>query len=223
MASQLQIYNLAFAHLAEPQLDTLTTDPPSANLRKANAQWPQALDVACATAPWARCTERLTVNRAPTPDEDAANGVAGDWAYGYVFRLPVETLRVFYVDDCDGAFAWEESRVITGPFVGRPVIRANTPGPIRVAITRRTIPELLSPLLCDALGYELASRLAGPIQSDDKKADYLREKAAKAYLKAMGSEATSFGGQDPLLGAPMAEARLRAGGGGDTWPMLRLG
>lgn len=209
--SQLSVVNLAFAHLGEPVVDAITGDPKPANVVKALAAWPQALDVACSKAPWLCCLERATIARTPTPDEDEVNGVAGDWAFDYVFKLPVETLRIWYVDDCEQSFAWERSRVIQGAFVGRPVIRATTEGPIKAAYTRRTIPELLSPLLIEALGLELAARLAGPIQSDAVKARDLRKQAAEAYGLAMGAEAGEFGGGDTLLGiGPSARARLSA-------------
>lgn len=210
MASKLQIVNLAFSHLGEAFVDEITQDPKPANVVKALVHWDQALDVALTKAPWLCCTERLTIARTPTVAEDAVNGVDGDFKYDYVFQLPVETLRVWYVDDCAQSFAWERSRIIQGKFVGRPVIRASDAGPLDVAITRRTIPELLTPLLCDALGYELAARLAGPILSDADKSRELFKRAAEAYALAAGAEAGEHGGDDVLIGSSLAQGRLAA-------------
>jgi hypothetical protein len=222
MASKLQIINLALSHLGELNVDEITQDPKPAKVVKAIDHFDEALDTACSRAPWLCCLERRTITRTPSPTEDPVNGVAGDFKFPYVFTLPVETLRVWYVDDRRQSFAWERSRVIQGKFVGRPIIRATDAGPLNVAITRRTIPELLTPLLCEALGLDLAARLAGPIQSDAAKAAQLAKRADEAYARAMGAEAGEHGGDEPLLISHLAEARLGVGGaiGGvsSSWP-----
>lgn len=210
MPSQLQVINRAFVHLGEAVVPYLTGDPKPPNVVKALAAWDECLEVACSRAAWLCCLERATINRSPTLTEDPVNGAAGDWKYDYVFKLPVEALRVFYVDDCGGAFQWEFSRVIQGAFVGRPVIRATTDGPLNVAFVRRTIPELLTPQLARALALELAAQLAGPIQSDAAKAAKFMEQAQQAYLLAMGAEAGGEGGQEPALGSPLSAVRLSA-------------
>ncbi|WP_332772937.1 hypothetical protein [Phenylobacterium sp.] len=201
MPSQLQLFNTAFAHLGESTVPQITGDPKPANVVKAFAAWPLALDTGLARHPWLCGLQRMTIARSASAD--------GDWQYDYVYELPVDTLRIWTVKE-GNTFAWERSTVVTGAFVGRPVIRSSYAGPLKVAIVRRTIPELLTPLLADAIGYELASRLAGPIQSDAKLAAQLKDKADTAYALAQGSEAGEHGGDDIVITSPMADARSSA-------------
>lgn len=201
MPSQLQIINAAFTHLGESTVPQITGDPKPANVVKALAAWPMALDSALGRHPWLCALQRMTIARSASAD--------GDWQYDYVFELPVDTLRIWTVDGAND-FAWERSTVVTGAFVGRPVIRATFEGPLKVAIVRRAIPELLTPLLADALAFELASRLAGPIQSDAKTGEVMRGKADQAYALAQGSEAGEHGGEDLVIGSPMTAARASA-------------
>ena len=76
------------------------------------------------------------------------------------------------------------------------IIKAATAGPLQVDVIRRRPVEALTPLLADALGLLLASRLAGPIQQAEDKADRLLKRANEAFLLAEGSEASEIGGQD---------------------------
>lgn len=207
MPSKLQIINRAFSHLGESSVTNITDDPAPPNVVKALIRWDEALDIACAKAPWLCCLERASVARSPTLAEDPVNGAPGDWKYDYVYKLPVDMLRVFTVEDCRQSFAWERSTIILGPFVGRPVIRSSYAGPLKVAYTRRTIPELLTPLLAAALSLDLASQLAGPIQSDKGKEAELARRAQAKYGEAMGAEAGEEGGQEPLLISPLSDAR----------------
>lgn len=201
MPSQLQVINTAFGHLGEDTVAQITGDPKPANVVKALTHWEQALDTALARHPWLCALQRMTIARSAT--------ATGDWAYPYVFELPFDTLRIWTVDQAND-FKWERSTVQTGAFVGRPVIRAATVGPLKAAIVRRQIPELLTPLLAVALEYELAARLAGPIQSDAVLAKALRDKAEAAYALAQGSEAGEHGGEDLVITSPMTAARAQA-------------
>lgn len=202
MATQLTIINLAFAHLSEPVVENLGGDPKPPNVVKALAQWDQALDVALSVAPWLCATESRTLER------DASGG---DWRYPYYFTLPGGTLKVWNVEGGHD-FAWQAGVVVgAGQAVTR-LIKAKAAGPIYADVIMRRPAEALTPLLADALAWELAGRLAGPIQSSEAKGKWAGDKAEAAYLLAAGSECTEIGGQDPILGGgSLAAARASAG------------
>ncbi len=202
MATQLSIINLAFAHLAEPVVPNLGGDPKPPNVVKALAQWDAALDVALSVAPWLCATESRTLER---------DAEGGDWRYPYYFTLPTGALKVWNVEGGDD-FAWQAGVVVgAGSAVAR-LIKAVHGGPLHVDLIMRRPAEGLTPLLVDALAWELASRLAGPIQSSEAKAKWAGDKAELAYAKAAGSEASEIGGQAPLFdGGSLAAARASAG------------
>lgn len=206
MATQLSILNLAFSHLTEPTVLTLDGDPRPPNVVKALAQWDQALDVALSRAPWLVATERRTV------DADAAPAAGwGDWKYSDRFSLPRGTIKVWSVAEGDG-FGWERGTAVDGNGAVVPVIRASHRGPLRVELCLRRPPEALTPLLADALAWELAARLAGPIQSSEEKGRWASGKAEDAYLLAAMSEASEIGGQDPLIAMGGMQAARRFAG-----------
>ena len=201
MATQLQTINLAFAHLSEPVVVDLGGDPKPPNVVKALAQWDQALDVALAKAPWLCALE----SRRLDPDASGA-----DARYPYRFTLPGGALKVWTVEGGHG-FAWQAATVVGAGNAVTRVIRAETSGPLVVELVMRRPVEALTPLLADALAWELASRLAGPIQSSEAKAKWAGDKAEVAYARAAGSEASEIGGQQPMLGnGGLTMARLTA-------------
>ncbi|MBX9707224.1 MAG: hypothetical protein K2X61_04740 [Caulobacteraceae bacterium] len=201
MASKLSTINLAFAHLSEPVVPNLEGDPKPPNVVKALAQFDQALDVCLTKAGWLCALE----SRVLDPDDHP-----GDWRYRYRFTCPAGTLKVWAVDGGDD-FAWQAGTAVEAGAVTR-TIRAADKGPLRVDLIMSRPVEALTPLLADALAWELASRLAGPIQSSEAKARWAAGEAEKAYQLAAGSEATEIGGQEPGQGmGGMTLARLQAG------------
>lgn len=202
MATQLQIINLAFAHLSEPTVLNLGGDPKPPNVVKALAQWEQALDVALSVAPWLCATESRTLERDAT---------GGDWRYPHWFTLPGGTLKVWNVEGGHD-FAWQAGVAVgSGQAVTR-LIKAKFAGPIYADLIVRRPAEALTPLLADALAWELAGRLAGPIQSSETKGKWALDRAEIAYAKAAGSECSEIGGQEPVFGVSgLAAARARAG------------
>jgi hypothetical protein len=204
MATKTSVINLAFAHLSEPTVLNLDGDPRPPNVVKALAQFDQALEAALCRAGWLCALESRTLD----PDD-----FAGDWRYRYRFTCPAGTLKVWAVDGGDG-FAWQAGTKITGGDGGaiERTVRAEVSGPLKVDLVMRRPVEALTPLLADALAWELAARLAGPIQSSEAKSKWAQDKAEEAYLLAAGAEATEIGGQEPGLGqGPLATARLGAG------------
>lgn len=206
MATKLSIYNLAFAHLGEALITSLSDDPPAPNVAKANAQWDQALETALTRAPWLCALERRSLALDVEPPEGW-----GDWRYAYRFTCPLGTLKLWTVDGvCDGE-AWQRGAAVDGNGAARVVVWSVTEGPLNVEITRKRPPEALSPLLVDALGLLLASRLAGPILQSDQRAARLLKEANDAFVLAEGSEAGEIGGQEPVIGlGGLARARRSA-------------
>lgn len=201
MATQLQTINLAFAHLSEPVVGDLGGDPKPPNVVKALAQWDQALDVALAKAAWLCALESRRID----PDTGGA-----DARYPYRFTLPTGALKVWTVEG-GHAFAWQAATVVGAGNAVTRVIRAEVPGPLVVELVMRRPVEAMTPLLADALAWELASRLAGPIQSSEAKAKWAGDRAEAAFAKAAGSEASEIGGQEPMLGnGGLTMARLSA-------------
>lgn len=206
MATKLSIYNLAFAHLGEPLVTTLTDDPVAPNVAKANAQWDQALETSQTRAPWLCCLERPSL----TLDVEPAEGW-NDWRYDYRFTCPAGTLKLWTVNGVCDDEAWQRGAAVDGSGAARVIVWSVTDGPLQVEISRKRPPEALSPLLVDALGLLLAARLAGPILKSDGRAAQLEKKADDAFVLAEGSEAGEIGGQAPVIGqGALSRARASA-------------
>lgn len=206
MATKLSIYNLAFGHLSEPVVASLTEDPVDPNVAKANLQWQQTLESALSRAAWLCALESPTLPLDTPPPEGW-----GDWRYPHRFTCPLGTLKVWnvvgFADD-----AWQKGVAVAPSGAATVVIKAAWPGPLQVDVVRLRPPEALTPLLADALGLLLASRLAGPIQQNEQKADRLLKAAEQAFLLAETAEATEISGQEPMIGTgPLAAARASAG------------
>jgi hypothetical protein len=93
----------------------------------------------------------------------------------------------------------------------REVIWSNIAGTLVVQTTSIRPVEAMGPLLADALGMLLASRLAGPIQQDTDKAERWLKRSREAFELAAGSEATEIGGEARTFGdGGLALARLSA-------------
>ena len=205
MATKLSIYKLALGHLGESTAISLSDDPPSPNVNRANEQWDQALESALTRAPWLCATESPTLTLdAPPP------GGWDNWRYAHRFSCPTGTLKVWNVKLPEGV-PWQKAVVVDANGAARTVIWASFNGPLQVDLIMKRPPEALTPLLVDALAKDLASRLAGPIQQSEDKARSWEKKANDAYLLAEASEASEFGGQDPLFGmGGLTAARLSA-------------
>jgi hypothetical protein len=201
MATKLEIINLAFVHLSEPTVLTLDGDPRPPNVVKALAQFDQALEASLCRAGWLCALESVQID----PDDHP-----GDWRYRYRYTCPADTLKVWNVDGGD-TFPWQAGTAVSGTAVTR-IIKAAVSGPLRVDLIVKRPPEALTPLLADAMGWELAARLAGPIQSSEAKAKWAAGNATEAFAMAAGAEATEIGGQEPGQGVgPMTAARMQAG------------
>jgi hypothetical protein len=205
MATKLNVYNLAFAHLGEPVVTTLTDDPVTPNVAKANALWDQLLEEAQARAPWLCVLEGHTLSADVAPPEGWT-----DPKYDYRFTCPLGTLRIWTVD-LPLDVAWQKGAAVDDNGAARVVIKAVDAGPLDVEIGRRRPIEAMTPLLVKAIALDLAAMLAGPIQQNEQKAQALHKRAAEAYLIAEGAEANEIGGQERMIGdGPMTLGRLSA-------------
>lgn len=204
MATKLSIINLAFSHLGEPMVRELAGDPPPPSVAKALGQWDQALETALAVAPWLCALESPRLDADLLTPEEAA----GDWRYRYRFTCPKGAVKVWAVQ---GDFAWQAGAAVDRNGAATRVVRANHPGPILADLVMMRPPEALTPLLADALSWELASRLAGPIQSNEDKGRWARDQAATKYALAASGEASEIGNQEELIPpGPLALARRSA-------------
>lgn len=205
MASKLNIYNLAFAHLGEATVDSLTDDPVSPNVAKANAQWDMARQSALVRAPWL-CG---LVSQTLTPDVEPVGGW-NDPKYACRYTLPKGTLKVWSVDACDDD-AWQRGVEVDANGAVRMVIKCNLSTSIDVELQMDRPPEALTPLLVDGLAKDLAARLAGPILKSEQRAAQLQKTANEAFLLAEASEAGEVSGQAPVIGmGALARARRSA-------------
>lgn len=205
MATQLNVYNLAFGHLGEAVYSALTDDPLPPNIAKANAQWAQCLDSALARSPWLCCLESRSLPEDTPPTEAGW----GNPHYARRYTLPAGCLRVWSVDGLDED-AWQMGKVLDAQGAVRSVIWSNRAGPLVVQLVMRRPIEACSPLLVDAIALSLAARLAGPIQQNEQKAQRLAQAAEDAFNRADFAEASEIGGQAPILGSGALTAARRA-------------
>ena len=202
MATQLSTINLALSRLGETPVQTLGGDPRPPNVVKALAEWDQALDEALSRAPWLIATERRLIERDAAP-----TGGWGDWKYADRFSCPSGILKIWTVRG-DG-FAWERGTAVGAGGGVVHVVRANHSGPLPVELCVRRPAEAMTPMLAGAFAWDLAARLAGPIQASEEKARWAMGKAEEAYALAASSEATEIGGQDELFGMGGMQAARR--------------
>lgn len=180
MASELSVINTALAHLGEErQLSDLEADPAPREQRVARALLPQIRDAMLREQPWLCAERRLTVTRVPL-DRPA------DWKFANVFLLPPTMLRLWLADTS------EPYQV--GPYVEmnpdmteksrRRALFTNASGPLHVTIIDQIDYEHFDASLTDAVSYELASRMAGPLQADKALAKSLKGDAEDAKILA---------------------------------------
>lgn len=151
MSNAVTICNLALSHLG----DTATVasiQPPEGSVQAEHCArfYPQALRSLLALHPWGFATRYEPLQRVSR---------AGDARFAYVFALPPEALEMVALHDAYGARL---------PFAvqGRHVL-ANQPVVWGQWIDGAVEPNLFPPLFTEALAWQLASMLAGPILKGD--------------------------------------------------------
>lgn len=181
MATELSIINTALAHLGEErQLTDLTQDPAPREQRVAQALLPQATDALLRKHPWLCAERRLSVTRVPLADP-------ADWKFANVFLLPPTTLRLWLADTMEP--------YQMGPYVEmnsdmteksrRKALFCNSAGPLNITIIDQIGYEFFDASLSNALSFDLAALMAGPLQADKALAKSLKGDAEDACIDAM--------------------------------------
>lgn len=155
MASEVDICNLALAHLGD-EATVASIEPPegSAQAEHCARFYPIARDALLEMHPWKFATRRAML----APQATAA------WNWAYAYAEPAGAVRLLAVLAADAPAQAE-----TQPFeaqatdTGAPVILTNLPSASLLYVSRITDTTKFSPLFVDALGWLLASHLAGPI------------------------------------------------------------
>lgn len=188
MATELSIMNAALAHLGEElQLSDPTANPAPRQQRVFRGLLPDLRDAMLRKHPWLCAERRLTVTRMPL---DAAP----DWAFANAYLLPDDMLRLWDVDS-DRPWQvgnWTErdgSNVVTSR---QKALFAASAGPLNIRIVERIAYEHLDTLVAEAMGYELASRAAGPLQADKALKKSLKDDAREALAMAVTVETSEF-------------------------------
>lgn len=192
-----KVINAALSHIGEEGYDDIDVSPAPPKLAKVLAQIDLAQDWVLRGAPWLACMTYAQIDRA---NRD------GNWKYPYVYDLPATYLRLW---EMGTACKYQVGRE-TVDDAEKVVIWADSAGPLNVAYVERKAWEAYDAHLLNVISYELASRIAGPIQDDDAKAERMHQKAVMLIGMAFGAEAQEEGGQDPVI--PSNFAALRAMG-----------
>lgn len=184
MASEIDICNLALAHLGdEATVSSISPPEGSAQAEHCARFYPTARDMLLEQHDWRFATRRATL---PAMDGDL-------WNWAFVYSEPTAALKILAVlppagaDDNDGQPY--ECEIDTN---GVRVIRTNQETASVRYIARVTDTTKFSPLFVVALSWQLASMLAGPILKGDTGAAESKRCAqmAQAYLaQATSSDA----------------------------------
>lgn len=216
--SELDIINSALAHLGADHLeDSPDTETPTRQLRVARALLPTLRDAWLRKHPWLCATFYRTLSPEAAPVTDV---------WRAAFPVPAETLRLFLAGTCR-TYEFGSAAILdgSGALAGyRKVVFTND---LSTALTVKTIErvdyDLFDASLADAMGYELAARMAGPLNAAPELAAELRKIAASALIEAMSLDTSELGNEPAPFGESVwLEARAGATYGWDaeTVPLL---
>lgn len=177
MASEVDVCNLALAHLAdEAAVSSISPPDGSAQADHCKRFYPIARDALLEIFAWPFATTRVALSL--TTGEPA-----GAWEYEYA--MPADVARVLSIN-VDGVLDDTASQdyVIETNSDGSAVILTNTPDAIMRYTRRVTDTTKFSPLFVTTLSWLLASFLAGPITKS-------KQDAAAAYQRFLTELAKS--------------------------------
>lgn len=168
MATAIDICNLALAHLGDSATVSSITPPEgSAQAEHCARFYPIARDSLLERHNWNFATLRRTLAllASPAPPE-----------WGYVYDVPSDVLRVLAVYSPDASDELIESGVaVPQNFVrgiydltDTPAIFSDTEGAVLRYVQKVADPNRFSPLFVDALSYQLAGYLAGPVYKGEE-------------------------------------------------------
>ena len=186
MATDIDIVNMALAHLAD-EASVTSIDPPEDTLQaKQSARfYPIARDNILSRFPWSFATQRgsLVVASGITPPIN--------WLNAYAF--PINALRVLEVTD-----PINTDNNLTGgwPFIveisgAQRVVYTNADSAVARFIFSQTDTTMYSIEFINALSYELAGLLAGPITRDRNVAQAMTQQAEIGLAQARIADANS--------------------------------
>jgi hypothetical protein len=188
------IINAALSHLGEPGYADIDESPPPPKLAKALAQIDLAQAWVLRRHPWLSCMEYLTLN---------PSGRTGNFKFSKVYDLPESVIRIWAIHD--GGKCAKGTQTVSG--AEKQVIFSDAAGPIYVEAVVRRPWEAHDPDLQNVISYELAARLAGPIQDNAELAARLRREAATMMGLAEGAESGEWGGDALLVESGFAGLR----------------
>lgn len=206
MSSAVDICNIALGHLGD-SANVSSIDPPegSAQAEHCARFYPMARDTLLEMHNWGFATRRVSLAQISIPSATAAT----TWEYAYAFPAAVaRMIAVLAPDtpDSEGA-EFEVEALSTGSYV----IYTNVEDAILRYVERVADTTKFTPLFVDALGWLLASYLAGPIIKGDSGATAGRE-CYKTFLGQFSLAAGSDSRQRRVVDAHVP-ASIRARGG----------
>lgn len=170
MASEIDICNLALARLGD-SATVVSIDPPEGSAQAEHCErfYPVARDSLLEMHAWKFATRRATLSALATDT----------WNWSYAYAVPSDMLKPLAVLPLTAASdAASEQYEIEGTSNGTPVILTDLADATLRYLVRATDTTKFSPLFVDALGWLLASHLAGPIIKGDAGAAMAKQCAA---------------------------------------------
>ena len=195
MASEVDIANLALAHLAEdPAITALSPTPAGgAHAKKAKLFYAIARNALLEMHDWHFATGRAVLAELDLDEIQAGGELPEGWGYGYT--LPADCLRPRRVlipgetDDTAG-----QNFTVETLEDGNKVLFTNVEDAVLLYTKNITDPTKFSPLYIVALSHLLASHLAGPIikgrEGRQVAAEHLKH-AMLTFGQAAGSDSNS--------------------------------
>lgn len=175
MANEVQICNIALARLGD-EATVASISPPEASAQAEHCArfYPIARDSLLEMHPWNFATKRESL---------AALAIDPPAPFAYAYALPAGCLRMLRVYGSQAASLPDVSADYVIEQIGaQAVVFCNEAQAIAQFTYRQTNTQLFSPLFVDALGWLLASYLAGPIIKGDAGAN-----VGKACLQQFGA------------------------------------
>ena len=196
MASAVDICNEALSHLGD-SATVSSIDPPegSAQAEHCARFYPSALASLLEMHPWAFATRRTALAQVANPTTT--------WAYAYA--MPINTVNVLSIIASDASDDYSSPTQNSGAYTpqqfavetsdqGDEIILTNQVNAVARFTSLVTDPTKFSPMFKEALGWFLASKLAGPVLMGDagRKAAAACMQTTMLWLsKAADSDASS--------------------------------
>lgn len=201
MASEVDISNLALSRIGdEATVSSINPAEGSAQAEHCARFYPIARDVMLESHSWRFATRRATLAPLSAPA----------WSWRFVYAMPNDVLRALAVLPPDAPNDTATQRyVVESDAAGNPVIYTDQPVATLRFVARVADTTKFSPLFVDALGWLLASYLAGPVLKGDVGAKTAQNCFA-AYRTVLSSAMVSDANQrstQPKADAPWIRVR----------------